>query len=114
MTYPIPVPAGRVRHFARHYIEMVVAMFVGMAVLGLPAGWIADYDVPAQMVTAMAVTMTLPMAGWMRHRGHGWQPIAEMSMALAAADDKASTAVAKAILVKFIGSLLREFEASFP
>jgi hypothetical protein len=37
-----------------------------------------------------------------------------MSMALAAADDRASTAVAKAILVKFIGSLLREFEASFP
>jgi hypothetical protein len=25
--------------FIRHYVEMVVAMFVGMAVLGLPAGW---------------------------------------------------------------------------
>ena len=27
------------RHFVRHYVEMVLAMFLGMAVLGLPAGW---------------------------------------------------------------------------
>ena len=27
------------RHFARHYVEMVIAMFAGMVVLGLPAGW---------------------------------------------------------------------------
>jgi hypothetical protein len=27
-------PAG---HFARHYVEMLVAMFLGMAVLGTPA-----------------------------------------------------------------------------
>ena len=25
------------KHLARHYIEMVVAMFVGLAVLGVPA-----------------------------------------------------------------------------
>jgi len=27
------------RHFVRHYVEMVVAMFLGMLVLGVPAGW---------------------------------------------------------------------------
>jgi hypothetical protein len=27
------------RHFIRHYVKMVVAMFLGMAVLGMPAGW---------------------------------------------------------------------------
>jgi len=27
------------KHFARHYLEMVVAMFAGMAVLALPARW---------------------------------------------------------------------------
>jgi hypothetical protein len=27
------------RHFARHCVEMVVVMFLGMAVLGMPAGW---------------------------------------------------------------------------
>ena len=26
-------------HFVRHYVEMVVAMVLGMAVLGVPAGW---------------------------------------------------------------------------
>src|SRR3954469_6447485 len=82
MTYPTPVSSDRVRHFARHYVEMVVAMFVGMAVLGLPAGLIADYDVPAQMLAAMALTMTRPRAAWMRHRGPGRRPIAEMSAAM--------------------------------
>ena len=70
------------RHFIRHYIEMVIAMFVGMAVLGAPAGLIVNYDDSAQMIAAMAVTMTVPMAGWMRFRGHGWQPTLEMSLAM--------------------------------
>ncbi len=30
------------RHFVRHYLEMVVAMILGMAVLGLPAGIALD------------------------------------------------------------------------
>ena len=70
------------KHFIRHYIEMVIAMFVGMAVLGAPAGLVVNYDDTGQMIAAMAVTMTVPMAGWMRYRGHGWQPIAEMSTAM--------------------------------
>ena len=59
------------KHLARHYIEMVVAMFVGMAVLGVPAGWamgamgidwnaLTD-DAPALMFLGMATTMTVPM-----------------------------------------------------
>jgi hypothetical protein len=70
------------RHFIRHYVEMVIAMFVGMAVLGAPAGLVVNYADNAQMIAAMAVTMTVPMAGWMRYRGHAWQPIAEMSAAM--------------------------------
>ena len=31
--------SSSMRHFVRHYAEMVVAMFLGMAVLGVPAGW---------------------------------------------------------------------------
>ena len=27
------------KHFIRHYLEMVVAMFLGMVVLGPPAVW---------------------------------------------------------------------------
>ena len=26
------------KHFIRHYLEMVAAMFIGMGVLGMPAG----------------------------------------------------------------------------
>src|SRR3954449_13468947 len=70
------------RHFARHYVEMVIAMFLGMAVLGAPAGLVVDYGVPDQMVDAMAITMTIPMAAWMRYRGHGWPATLEMSAAM--------------------------------
>jgi hypothetical protein len=27
----------------------------------------------------MAFTMSVPMAAWMRHRGHGWAPVWEMT-----------------------------------
>jgi hypothetical protein len=68
---------------------MVIAMFAGMAVLGLPAEWalgalgtswsgLTD-DAPAAMFLLMATTMTLPMVGWMLFRGHG--PRANLEMA---------------------------------
>jgi len=73
------------KHFIRHYVEMVVVMFVGMGVLALPARWVVDAagtsytEAPGLMFLSMAVTMTLPMVAWMRFRGHGWQPTTEMS-----------------------------------
>jgi hypothetical protein len=30
----------------------------------------------------MAITMTIPMAAWMRYRGHGWPATLEMSAAM--------------------------------
>jgi hypothetical protein len=30
----------------------------------------------------MAVVMTVPMVAWMRHRGHGWRPSAEMAASM--------------------------------
>jgi hypothetical protein len=30
----------------------------------------------------MAFAMTVPMVAWMRYRGHGWTPAAEMSAAM--------------------------------
>jgi hypothetical protein len=77
------------RHFARHYAEMVVVMFVGMGALALPARWMTDAafpdvasDDPTLMLGRMAVTMTVPMVPWMRWRGHGWQPSLEMAAAM--------------------------------
>jgi hypothetical protein len=64
--------------FVRHLIEMVAAMIVGMLVLGpfwtpsridLAAGW-------------MATTMSVAMAVWMWHRGHGRAAIGEMTAAM--------------------------------
>ena len=78
--------------FARHYLEMVVAMFAGMFVLGVPlaaALGVAGIDVgdwrtdaPALMLLGMAFTMSVPMAGWMWFRGHGAAPIREMTAAM--------------------------------
>jgi hypothetical protein len=73
------------KHFVRHYLEMVVAMFAGMAVLGLPAGWALDAMGATSdefMFLGMATTMTVPMVGWMLYRGHGWRANAEMSASM--------------------------------
>jgi hypothetical protein len=34
------------------------------------------------LLGVMAITMTVPMVAWMRYRGHGWRPSAEMSAAM--------------------------------
>jgi len=77
------------KHFVRHYAEMVVAMFLGMAILALPAravlaaagtSW-SELGTGA-MFLGMAVEMTIPMVAWMRYRGHGWRPCNEMAAAM--------------------------------
>src|SRR5919204_6874254 len=78
--------------FIRHYIEMVVVMFAGMVVLGLP-GEAALHAIgsrtselretaPATVFLGMAFTMTVPMVAWMRYRGHRWQPTLEMAASM--------------------------------
>lgn len=78
-----------VRRFARHYAEMVAAMFIGMFALGKPAdlllqafGASSTGDHPTRMLATMGVTMTIPMVAWMRYRGHAWRPIIEMSASM--------------------------------
>jgi hypothetical protein len=80
------------RRFARHYVEMLVAMFLGMAVLGVPAvaalgvfGMSSTElhdDAPALLLFGMGVTMTAPMVAWMRYRGHGGPASADMTAAM--------------------------------
>ena len=79
-------------HFTRHYVEMVVAMFAGMFVLGIPlvfALGLVGVDVGSWdetnkelMLLGMAFVMSVPMAAWMRYRGHGWAPTWEMVAAM--------------------------------
>lgn len=84
--------APRTRAFARHYAEMVLAMFAGMFILGLPAEGLLrlagtgsselHHSAPAAMLLWMAVLMTIPMVALMRHRGHAWRPCWEMSASM--------------------------------
>jgi hypothetical protein len=70
-------------HFARHYVEMVVVMLLGMAVLGLPIRLVVDLsNRPGPMLIEMAAIMTIPMVAWMRLRGHAWRPCHEMAASM--------------------------------
>jgi hypothetical protein len=78
------------RNLVRHFLEMVAAMIVGMAVLGACVRVIcaalgqSDFYINHDGLRAavMAANMTIGMAVWMRHRGHGWEAIAEMGGAM--------------------------------
>jgi hypothetical protein len=70
------------RRFVRHYVEMVVVMFAGMALLWAPADLLIDTKPTGAMLATMALTMTAPMVPWMRWRGHDWRPTLEMTGAM--------------------------------
>ncbi|MCW2134273.1 hypothetical protein [Arthrobacter sp. VKM Ac-2550] len=79
----------RVWLFTRHYLEMVVAMILGMVILGPvwslltnAAGVSAVFDRPDVASLVMATNMTVAMGAWMKFRGHGWAPIIEMGAAM--------------------------------
>ena len=74
------------RPLARHYLEMVAAMFVGMLVLGglrMALGLsVSTDDRPGTAYLLMAIDMSVAMAVWMRFRGHGWASTLEMCAAM--------------------------------
>jgi hypothetical protein len=79
----------RVWRFARHYLEMLAAMLLGMVTL-YPL-WLLGTDgvgddawvhrTEAELL-AMATAMTAPMVLWMRHRGHRARLTVEMAVAM--------------------------------
>jgi hypothetical protein len=70
--------------FAGHYLEMLVAMGVGMMVLApvWDALWPGHADRPDTAALAMATDMTVAMAGWMAVRRHSRRGIVLMSAAM--------------------------------
>jgi hypothetical protein len=78
--------------FLCHYVEMVLVMLAGMAVLGsglllLAAAFGAgrselEQDAPALVLLGMGFSMTVPMVGWMWFRGHSWAANREMAAAM--------------------------------
>jgi hypothetical protein len=91
-TETAPDPAARRRRWRKlaiHYVEMVVAMFVGMVALHPvwefaldAAGWSAVLDSPEAMAMVMATNMTIAMTAWMKFRGHSWISCVEMGAAM--------------------------------
>ncbi len=74
------------RAFVRHFGEMLLAMFLGMVVLGgvaelaFAAAGSSFSDAPAaSQVLLMGFNMTVPMVAWMSHRGHAGARNAEMA-----------------------------------
>ncbi|MGH3315875.1 MAG: hypothetical protein ACRDO0_07005 [Nocardioidaceae bacterium] len=67
----------------RHYVEMVLAMMVGMVVLGAvrdALGWTVPFaEHPGASFLLMATDMAIGMVVWMRIRRHRWPGTLEMS-----------------------------------
>jgi hypothetical protein len=70
------------RRFARHYIEMVVVMVIGMIVLGAPLNMVVHANGTGVMLIKMGSTMTVAMVAWMGFRGHGMRPCLEMAASM--------------------------------
>lgn len=93
------------RAFARHFAEMVVAMLLGMAVLGglavlafAAAGSSLSDQPGAIQVTLMGLSMTVPMVIWMRHRRHSGSRTAEMAASMLVPSAVAAAVAAAGVL----------------
>jgi uncharacterized membrane protein YhaH (DUF805 family) len=81
--------SGSKRAFARHFGEMILAMFLGMVVLGglaelgfaLSGSSLSDQPGGTQ-VMLMGLNMTVPMVLWMIHRGHAAARNVEMALSM--------------------------------
>jgi hypothetical protein len=88
ITTSRPGLRSQIWQFARHFLEMCVAMCVGggilnglvfvagPALLGYPD---LRQQSPELALLVTAFDVTLPMALWMRFRGMAWRPTLEMS-----------------------------------
>lgn len=83
------ITSGPAWNFVRHLLEMVLAMAVGMMLLGglvslveLALGQPEAFDLTSVEALVMTVNMTIGMGLWMRRRGHSLAHIAEMAGAM--------------------------------
>jgi uncharacterized membrane protein YfcA len=91
-TLAHPSHVRRASHLLRHLVEMFVAMAIGMFVgawifLTIAGGLTPIQGMtryPVLFVIVMAFSMTAPMVGWMRFRGHSRRSCREMTVAMMA------------------------------
>jgi YHS domain-containing protein len=80
VLHAAPSPLRSAVGFVVHFLEMSIAMIVGMLLFMAIPGVM---QLPKALhLLGMAVAMTLPMIGWMRIRGHGWRHGVEMSIGM--------------------------------
>lgn len=88
----IRASAANVARFILHYLEMLLAMMVGMPIFFSLRGAIPASSSYAPIFVrgtnlndlAMLVVMIVPMVVWMLVRGHDWRHSAEMALAMSA------------------------------
>jgi hypothetical protein len=85
----VSIGSGSKRAFARHFGEMVLAMFLGMVVLGGLAelgfalsGSSLSGQAGGIQVMLMGFSMTVPMVLWMSYRGHTAARNVEMALSM--------------------------------
>ena len=101
--------SAKTRHFVRHYAEMVIAMYAGMILL------VPFQDAPVGASLAMmGAAMTVPMVAWMRYRGHGWRPCAEMSAAMIVPTVAALVLLVTGVVTSEMTLMTIEHVAMFP
>ncbi len=98
-TDNIPVPNHRIRNsalnvgrFVLHFLEMTVAMMIGMPILFMARNLVpASSPYAAALKTGsspfdlvMTVFMVVPMVAWMIVRRHGWRHSIEMAAGMSA------------------------------
>ena len=90
VALPSQTRHGERRNLVRHFIEMILAMAVGMFVLGMVVQFVCTllghdgfflHHVGLR-APLMATNMAIGMAAWMRYRHHSWAAIGEMAGAM--------------------------------
>jgi len=77
---------GQVARFTWHFVQMALAMMVGMGAFAIALAVTGESHLktrsPEVWGASMGVAMAVPMAAWMRFRGHAWSRTLEMSAAM--------------------------------
>src|SRR5215211_2950949 len=89
MASIVKLEQADVRSYVRHFVEMVVAMLLGMVILGVLVWAVFDVLGHANLrhyagvrSLVMTTNMAIGMALWMRHRKHSGLAIGEMAAAM--------------------------------
>jgi uncharacterized membrane protein YhaH (DUF805 family) len=108
------------RTFLRHFVEMLLAMFVGMIALGgltklvfAAAGSSVAEASGSVRVLIMGLDMTVPMVAWMSYRGHPRARNGEMAASMIV-PTLAAAGLAAAGLLSAAGALGVQHAAMIP